>query len=375
MQIDRHNYEEFFLLYVDNELSAAERRAVDNFAEQNPDLQKELLLLKDTVLDAPASSFENKTSLFKKESDLVLEEKILLYLDGELGGAAKKELLESIERGELSANEMALLQTKLVADETLVYADKASLYRKSPARVIPIAWKRIAAAAIILGMGIWAGILFTGTAKPVSPVGGTAIIKIDKPVLRNEKTPVPVNKSSQDIVSPLNSTAINADPVKQGDPVKNIAVDKTRHLTEKSQENIVKGNAPKTNDKPGNDLHKPLLGNFNKVDSNQTIASNVLTVKTDAVKIDRPENKIPSSSNNDNKVKPDEPTGYALNTSFREEKTIEKNDNKILYMDEDNVKKSKLGGFLRKVKRVVERNTNIKTGNGIRVAGLDIAIN
>ena len=44
-------------------------------------------------------------------------------------------------------------------------------------------------------------------------------------------------------------------------------------------------------------------------------------------------------------------------------------------MDEENVKRTKLGGFIRKVKRMVERNTNIKTDNGIKVAGFDIALN
>ena len=66
--------------------------------------------------------------------------------------------------------------------------------------------------------------------------------------------------------------------------------------------------------------------------------------------------------------------GYALNASLTESDASENNDNKILYLDEDNVKKSKLGGFFRKVKRMVDRNTSIKTGNSIKVAGFDIAI-
>ena len=44
-------------------------------------------------------------------------------------------------------------------------------------------------------------------------------------------------------------------------------------------------------------------------------------------------------------------------------------------MNEENVKRSKLGGFIRKVKRVVERTANIKTDNSIKVAGFDIALN
>jgi hypothetical protein len=44
-------------------------------------------------------------------------------------------------------------------------------------------------------------------------------------------------------------------------------------------------------------------------------------------------------------------------------------------MDEEKVKKTKLGGFLRKASRVFARNANIKPGgNKIKVANLEFAI-
>ena len=62
----------------------------------------------------------------------------------------------------------------------------------------------------------------------------------------------------------------------------------------------------------------------------------------------------------------------AKNAVYNEDEN--KSDNRILYMDEDKVKRTKVGGFLRRIKRVVERTTNIKTGNSVKVAGFEIAI-
>ena len=45
----------------------------------------------------------------------------------------------------------------------------------------------------------------------------------------------------------------------------------------------------------------------------------------------------------------------------------------IFYIDEDEVKRSKIGGFFKKVKRMVERTAKIKTGNSISIAGFEIA--
>ena len=43
-------------------------------------------------------------------------------------------------------------------------------------------------------------------------------------------------------------------------------------------------------------------------------------------------------------------------------------------MDEEKVNRTVLGGFFRKAKRILERSANIKTGDGIKVAGFEIAL-
>jgi hypothetical protein len=66
MLITRQNYETFFLLYVDNELSALERKMVENFASLHQDLEIELQRFVQTRFTADESMvFINKASLLQ----------------------------------------------------------------------------------------------------------------------------------------------------------------------------------------------------------------------------------------------------------------------------------------------------------------------
>ena len=69
MIINRHNYEEFFILYLDNELSSGDRRQVELFVQQHPDLGEELQLLQQTRFDVdPSLVFDGKEILMKSAS-------------------------------------------------------------------------------------------------------------------------------------------------------------------------------------------------------------------------------------------------------------------------------------------------------------------
>ena len=90
MNINRNNYEEFFLLYVDNELGAAERKAVEDFVSQNPDLNGEWETYLQTKLSPDSSiSFSGKHLLFRDASfpgsEFKIEIRIGLDEKGETG--------------------------------------------------------------------------------------------------------------------------------------------------------------------------------------------------------------------------------------------------------------------------------------------------
>jgi cytoskeletal protein RodZ len=375
MQINRHNYEAFFLLYVDNELSLPERKAVELFVQENADLKEELHLLQQTVFNADDILFENKSSLLKEEIT-ALQQNLLLYIDDELSTADKLNTKKLLEGDAAAKNELGLLQkTKLQPDTAIVFANKKVLYRKESGKVVGLPWRRIAAAAILLGFGTWATISFIKTNKPgetavatKTEMKSTAPNKITVPDEAKNTLPA-IAEQQQKNTDSVNKVATNtaeANTIKES-PQKNNTVYKTGLPQQKDNDIIV---AKEDNKKPSNNLPKPVYEIINKPESNKSDVATVLQT-------DKATDKI----NSGNKIAVDElnktitnevADTYALNTKFTESNAEENNDDKILYMDEDKVKKTKLGGFFRKVKRVVERTANIKTGNGIKVAGFDI---
>lgn len=378
MNINRHNYEAFFMLYVDNELSAADKKAVELFVHENPDLKKELQQLLQTIVAPATITFNHKASLLKQEI-APLEEQLLLYLDNELSTAEKTSTEALLKANTDAAAAFAQLQqTKLQPDTSIVFSNKRILYRKEAGKLVPFPWIRIAVAAILLGFGTWLMVSLVSNSEKTAienPVA-TTIIKETNPATTTTVTPVtntPQPITSQNIIAD-NSTVERKtnNAVKETTPKNNPAVPvvyKEGINTQKNNNTIAVQN---NNKKVENNLPKPDYNNFNNNQSNEVVAANVPSID-EATDNKNSGNKTAVTSSLE-KAGTETINGYALNTSFTETDAEENNDNKVLYMDEDKVKKTKLGGFFRKVKRLVERNTNIKTGNGIKVAAFDIAI-
>ncbi len=387
MNITRHNYETFFLLYVDKELSAAERKAVDVFVQENPDLQMELALLQDTVMTADDIVLDKKDWLYMEEDITALQENLLLYADEELNPSEKK-TIEAILATDIAAQKewTVLQQTKLQPDMEVVFADKQSLYRKEPGRVVAFKWWRVAAAAVLLGFGIWTGVSVyknsntskTGTEELAnSKKNNSGQIQTDDTTGNTAITKQPDEKQAAE-----NITSTTAEKNNEDQSTENIksAVEKSnsQHVASPKENTTVQNNP---NKKPDNNLPKPALQNINNSNSNEVTAQNVLPSNNNSsrvsgnndavVKITPRENRTVIENLN-SKTDPDNITALqVVNTN----KTADGEDNnRYLNVDDDKQKRTALGGFIRKAKRVLERNTNVKTGDGIKIAGFEIAL-
>jgi hypothetical protein len=157
MIIARHNYEEYFLMYVDNELTTEERAAVELFATENPDLAAELDILMQTKLTADDTLlFGNKKGLLQNTDTVNIdnyEEQFLLYIDKELNAAEKRSVEKFVLQHPQFQDEFTLLKQTVLEPEAVIFEDKESLLRKEERRVIPM-FLRFAAAAAIIGIAV-----------------------------------------------------------------------------------------------------------------------------------------------------------------------------------------------------------------------------
>jgi len=153
--IHKDNYEEYFLLYVDNELTPAEKAEVERFVEQHPELKQELQAFLATRLEPEQLRMEGLEEMFRTEETGIhagnYEEFQLLMIDGELDEKNGQRLEEyNRDHPEAAANFEWLKKARLEPEE-IPFLQKDLLYKKTskPATLISIRWFRYAAAAAV----------------------------------------------------------------------------------------------------------------------------------------------------------------------------------------------------------------------------------
>ncbi len=362
MNINRHNYEEYFILYMDNELNSDERRQVDEFIEKNPDLKEELDILFQYKLVPDADIiFSGKEELLKHDG-LVHEnfagipgngyqEWLMLYIDNELNADERIAVEKFIQDNPAIKEELIILQRTKLQPEQIHFAYKESLYKKEEVAggyrriLIAMNWWRVAAAVILLlVLGFTVAVLVNK--KSVTDKNQMVKVPVNIPVQRPEEKKETVKEENEKIATPpvsnaaQNELATTTTPSrsKKGARLKTIDNNIKKNKQEKliinnndQQEPILVENKPKQS----NNLPQP---------ENSTDQTTVDVVNAKGIK--QHEETIPQELVAKNPVTPD-----AIQTSN----------------NESGGKKSKLRGFFRKLTRTFEKTTNIDATDEDRV--------
>ena len=195
ININKSNYEEYFILYADNELTPEEKTSVQDFVAQNPALGVELNLLLSTILPPENVAIKGKEALFSHAiKQHINEADLLLFIDNELKEEEKATIEKKLaDNPELQLQHQLLLKAKFNKEETIIYPFKQQLYRRTNKRyVTPAVFFRIAAAVIVLLFG---SIVFMNTKDAPLHPSTTAVVTKQSPA------PAKVNKIAANIIA------------------------------------------------------------------------------------------------------------------------------------------------------------------------------
>lgn len=366
MMINRNNYEEFFLLYIDNELSAADRMAVELFVSRNPDLQEELLMLQQSTLPPDGNiSFDHKELLMSESgghapiNNTNYEEFFLLYTDGELDPAGRKAVEEFASHHAHLSEELALLQkARLDPDDTVLFEYKETLYKQDKDR--KIFWLprvSIAAAVLILLAGYFVfrnsitpgGDPVVGGAKPQASTGNKSAdapkennIKKDQPAV-TQATPDPLYNTDKE-------KAEGVQQEKKESLAKLTVKDKREERKKKNtKEDIVTVSPPVKKEpiKPDNDLPPAVVKNEPVVGAD---------MKNSPVKPERMPEVREKEPVVDIAAGRPETSPFVQHAVANEAPADAENEVNISAFPS---KKNKMRGFFRRVSRVFEKTTNV----------------
>jgi hypothetical protein len=382
MSINRNNYEEYFILYNDNELPAEERRQVEEFVAANIDLKEEFELLKELKLDPSDEIRFDKSNLFKPitlQDDILQptteQEKLLMYIDNELGQKEKAAIETEIKANGLLKREFELLaKTKMVADLSIVHPDKQSLYKREeqPSRVISMIWVRVAvAAALILIVGL---IWLNKSTEPTSiaPV----IANNDLPVKKSNEEPEAKSQKSTDKSEEgnvvLQDQASTDKVVKDVVDVADVNTGSAKKELNRPQGKILKEKVDKVTEAPK--YNEPDQNTMAVVKQPQFNADrNSIVTEGDSRKV------IAEAPQATQKIKEiiDMPSVATVKSDYATEALLSSNSNEEqeTIAQENSSRKGAFRGLLRKANRFVNKVTNPDTnGPSVKVASFEIAL-
>jgi hypothetical protein len=385
MSINRYNYEEYFLLYIDNELPHAERRAVENFLLQNPDLEAELVALQQSVLIPDEQIvFENKELLLQFKGGIHsnnLAEYAISYADNELGDAERLELENFIKNHPQQRPEFDLINNlKLQAEESIVFPDKNILHRYETGKISLVPWWRMAAAAVII---LCAGFFWLNSTKSPRQPPGFTHINNQLPLKKPETPLVKKAELKEDNIS-KNSDSV-ADPVINSQPAEVVIFErksnnsvKEKRVNHKLSANLDVHQKNEIKLEPGNSQSNIIAINSNIIETPKAVK----ITKTQLKPVITGENigSIDAAINSSNKTIRNQPA-LSVNSLNRESdfmaskvahtETVENELAANAIVDN----KNPLRGILRKATRFIDKNTAFMSPkrSGLQIGNVEIA--
>ena len=133
--INNHNYEVFFLDFLDGNLSESEMKEFSRFLQKNPSLKEELESFEEITLEPSDIKFENKQELIKKTQAQHFEITEFEYLcvadiEKDNNNEELKQLKKELSVSENKAAYTVFNAVKLQANENIVFSNKSKLLKK-----------------------------------------------------------------------------------------------------------------------------------------------------------------------------------------------------------------------------------------------------
>jgi hypothetical protein len=328
------NYEEYFILYMDNELDPNQVQMVESFLNEHPRLQLELDMLMETKLPVEEIRFD-KSSLFSENMKApIAEEDLLLFIDNELDSSKKKIVeLELASNTKYQQQYQQILRTKLDPLEVIVHPNKKELYRHET-RVISMAvWMRIAVALILVAA--MTVLYFTSDNNETLPPGSVAV----QPVNNQPKENEPSQKVNESVL-PATEMAMNKneEDLPEENSVSNKPSNTGSPAPSRVQEHKVSNELVALH--TGNELTDPNVQITSSIQRTSSIETNKQSFNNKLVTVDHvdPYNNITASI---------QPAVYVENAAGN-------NDHK----------KGSLKSFFRKATRIVGQTTGFNASGG-----------
>lgn len=285
-KIDIHNYEAYLLDFSEGNLTGELQVELELFLIQHPELEINLDELSLVTLEDEATSYSNKNSLKKTETDLVSETQFISYIENQLPENERLELEKSCAVNPSLSKELALYTNTLAkADTSIVFENKQSLKRKP--KVIWFnfsAAQYTAAACVVFLIGLFMLWPNTNTNSETTTLANkTDVVNKNTATINNNESIQPTTSSNELVAS------------------KESNVSSVKHSSKKkSQQILFADNNPnvQNNNSTLNDTLRPAINNSKAID----VPKNETLIALNVTPIVKPKTVVQVITENDDEV-------------------------------------------------------------------------